>query len=945
MSYFGVSTRNGVGLGLGTVPSLTNTPLGYRLAPSLDLSFAGSDTLSPLITFSRTTNATVTGSNGLIQYAPMNLLTFSEQFDNAAWTKDGVTIAANATTSPNGTTTADRYVESALNELHSINSITVTASAGVTYTLSVYAKNAGRFLRLILPTATFGTAASANFDLVSGVAHNTAGSGAEIQAVGDGWYRCSVRVTATNSASGIVTVASTTTSLGTGIYQGDGTSGIFIWGAQLESNATATTYNPTTVKNLLGFTENFDNAAWTKSNAFVQTNLLTYSVFSGAVAGTPGTAPTAWPFVISAGSTAVLGASLTLSVASSARHFINQQVILAANTSYTFSINLTAYSGLATETFVLFNTSAGSIIGPTSIAASGGLGRRSLTVTAGGAGATVEIRIGVGVNNVTSGATSFTFDSPQLVQGTSAGDYKATYAAAAPVGYTDIYGQPFAQKLVEDTATGVHRFFNSNGVTVSTVGPSTYTLYAKAAERTSVRVTDNEIQGADFDLLTGAVSTVSAGVTATATDTGSGWWRLSVTRTSSSGTGRIVAYLLNAGTTTYTGDGTSGIYIFGAQLSDSASVDPYVYQPVAAPTSTAYYGPRFDYDPVTLQPKGLLIEEQRTNLLTYSEQFDNLAWVAVAAGVAANTAVSPSGATTGDSLVPSGVSATHYIYQLIALTLGASYTMTVYAKPNGYNRFMLRESTTAGYFVVFDVSTGTVVNTNSATGTITPAGNGWYRCTMTITAPLTVATVMAIINMPNNGTTYANATFTGDGTSGIYLWGAQLEVGAFATSYIPTVASQVTRAADSASMIGNNFARWYNPNAGTAYVEAAAAATGNYGTYSINSDDNNRFYSNVDFSQVQWVGIANGAIQASLPRGVFSPNVYFKHGAAFTTNDFAAVVNGGAAAVDTVAVMPFVNRLFIGATQTNSTFLNGTIKRIAYYPRRLANTELQAITS
>jgi hypothetical protein len=132
MSYFGVSLRNGVGLGLGTVPSLTNTPLSYRLAPSLDLSFAGSDSLSPEITFSRTTNATVTGSNGLIQNAPMNLLTFSEQFDNAVWATASASVSANQIASPDGSTTSDKLVEDTSTGSHQI---TRSASpGGVTFT-------------------------------------------------------------------------------------------------------------------------------------------------------------------------------------------------------------------------------------------------------------------------------------------------------------------------------------------------------------------------------------------------------------------------------------------------------------------------------------------------------------------------------------------------------------------------------------------------------------------------------------------------------------------------------------------------------------------------------------------------------------------------------------------------------------------------------------------
>lgn len=933
--------------------------------------------LDPRITFSRTTNATVTGSNGLIQNAPMNLLTFSEQFDNAAWTKSNATVTANDTVSPDGTSTADLLVNGSGVQGQLIRNASFAANS--TNTISVYLKaNGVSTFQLQFSTGYVTSGAQAVFNLATGtVTSTTGGATAAITNVGNDWYRCAATCTSnTGSTTTNFFLAFTST--------GNGTSGIFIWGAQLELGSTATTYNPTTVKNLLGFTENFDNAAWTKSNAFVQTNLLSFSAFN-----TIGTVATnnAWYETSAALDTTVNSSvapdgtqTAALLAVNSATSFASVVQVPTGVTAGTYAYSVyckaastdtvcrlllsgdAAISNFVRASFTLSGTGSASVADvsgtavsaatPTIQAVGDGWYRCTIAGTL-SAPSSARVLIYPGSPGAQTTASQTLVWGAQLVQGTSAGDYKATYAAAAAVGYTDIYGQPFAQKLVETTGTGAHLVQQTFSAGAA---PVTSTYYMKAAERSIgyVRIFDN-IAGAGyasyFDLSAGTVLTNASGNTATITSVGGGFWRCSVTRLM---TGSSTSHLSQAGCSTadntlsYTGDGTSGIYIFGAQLSDSASVDPYVYQPVAAPTSTAYYGPRFDYDPVTLAPKGLLIEEQRSNLLTYSEQFDNAAWVAVAAGIAANTAVSPSGATTGDSLVPSGVSATHYIYQLIALTLGASYTMTVYAKPNGYNRFMLRESTTAGYFVVFDVSTGTVVNTNSATGTITPAGNGWYRCTMTITAPLTVATVMAIINMPNNGTTYANATFTGDGTSGIYLWGAQLEAGAFATSYIPTVASQVTRAADNASIIGNNFARWYTQGQGMLFADwlASAPQLGNYRVVAELSDggaDNRIRFSDDDTIRARLEIRAGGV--TSMASSVASTPAR-KQAGGWSSSGGAICANGGAVVEDLTVVIPTsITLMLIGSAGPANTNINSTIKRVAYYPRRLANTELQAITS
>jgi hypothetical protein len=305
----------------------------------------------------------------------------------------------------------------------------------------------------------------------------------------------------------------------------------------------------------------------------------------------------------------------------------------------------------------------------------------------------------------------------------------------------------------------------------------------------------------------------------------------------------------------YTGDGTSGIYIFGAQLSDSASVDPYVYQPVAAPTSTAYYGPRFDYDPVTLAPKGLLIEEQRTNLLL-------------------NTSVLGT--------------------QVVTVTATA-HTLSFYG-------------------------TGTVVLSGAATGTVTGTGAYPTRTTLTFTPIVGVLTV----------------TVTGSVTL------AQLEAGAFATSYIPTGASQVTRAADSASMIGNNFARWYTQDIGTLYSDASqmgAAAT----TYRVFNFAGTNTPNISQFGTSSNTGI-NGVF--SIASSAYAVNVYSKTAFAYQISNFAMSKDGATATANTSAtVLGTPTIVGIGQNGAGAQFLNGHIKRIAFYPRRLANSELTAITS
>ena len=377
--------------------------------------------------------------------------------------------------------------------------------------------------------------------------------------------------------------------------------------------------------------------------------------------------------------------------------------------------------------------------------------------------------------------------------------------------------------------------------------------------------------------------------------------------------------------------------------------------------SVAINGARFDYDPVTRAPKGLLIEESRTNLLTYSEQFDNAAWTKTNSTITANTIVSPDGTVDGDKYIPNNATAfSASVVRTGNITKAASattYTATVYAKVAEYNRILLqvRDGATSANnaVVIFSLVDGIIVSAASASGTFTAAsaaaatfvGNGWFRCNLTFTSGTETNLNLQVSARDSIAT-------TGDGTSGIFLWGAQLEAGAFATSYIPTVASQVTRAADAASMTGTNFSSWYNDAEGTLYADflpnavapstvaqvilmASDASAANTGEIykRANADVSTRFSVN-----------SNSVSSAFINLGVFTQS-NTKSAGAYKVNDFAGVRAAGTAVVDTTGNTAFVSQLNIGSYFNNTSFLNGTISKLAYYPKRLTNTELQGLTS
>jgi hypothetical protein len=383
------------------------------------------------------------------------------------------------------------------------------------------------------------------------------------------------------------------------------------------------------------------------------------------------------------------------------------------------------------------------------------------------------------------------------------------------------------------------------------------------------------------------------------------------------------------------------VYIYGAQLSDSASLDPYVPTPGAAPSSTAYYGPRFDYDPVTLAPKGILVEEARTNIFTYSEQFDNAAWTKSGATVTANATTSPDGTVNADTLIENTSNAFHAAVQ--SFTLSGATTISCYLKANTRSFAAIRtyDATNGDRYVVFNLATGAAGATSGGTtSTITSVGNGWYRCSMTYT--YTSASGSAGITVQNANSYVA---YTGDGTSGIYVWGAQLEAGAFATSYIPTIASTVTRSADVATITGSLFSQWYGPSEGTLLTNFVPTNSIANNTRAATITDGTNRVVDIYIDVNVWRSF-NGTTNVTPASSTAVLNSAVNFASAYKSGDYAASMNGSAVGTAATAGVQSSNKLTLGANITSSAgFLNGHIRSIQYYPVRAADFQLQALTT
>jgi hypothetical protein len=731
---------------------------------------------SELITFSRTSNATLVDSDGRIKWAPHNLLLASEQFDAASWTKTSLStgapaVTANSAVAPNGTTTADKVDFGAIAgaSFASILGQTFTAEA-VPYTFRFWVKavaagDVGKKIWLALSdpsiTGLVAITLTADWQYVSTTATVTAGAGRKAE---------------------IYTLGST--------FGGEnqGAVSVYIWGASLtrsdlggmKSNTSAyPMYNPTTPKNLLGYTEDFTVGTWNKD---------------ATVTGNTEVAP----------------------------------------------------NGLQTAD-------------------------------------TINGAVGTYVTQVVSGANVAT--------------------------------------------------------------PHTVAVYLKAGTANVIRVSAYKVSGGsngyvEFNLTAGTAATPAGAFPPTnaAITLVGGWYRCSFKTAFDTGTGMGVAL--------YNQSGASGnYYAWGAQLSDSASLDTYVPNYGAAPTAAAYYGPRLEFDPVTLAAKGLLVEELRVNRFLHTAEFDNTSyWTttgAVTAGMA-NAAVAPTGTSVADALTEDTSTGVHRIYGAATLT-AATYTMSLYVKANGrqWLYFYLDTGIVTGFF---NFTTNTYVPaTGSATVSSVPVGDSWYR--VTVTYPNTNTSSQNLqIWLATNGTTNS---YAGDGTSGVYIWGAQLELGSFATSYMPngSSVSGATRNADVASVSTQAFP--YSSTEGTLVANGSFISLTDTSVSVMASLNNNNSTNSVNIyrqsAAIQMNTFSSGA--NTVTYSVAASTTPIKAAIAYKLNDANAAVNGTAQTADTTSALPIgVDRLDIGRMWA-SYGANGWIRQITYIPRRLSDAELAARTA
>lgn len=359
-------------------------------------------------------------------------------------------------------------------------------------------------------------------------------------------------------------------------------------------------------------------------------------------------------------------------------------------------------------------------------------------------------------------------------------------------------------------------------------------------------------------------------------------------------------------------------------------------------------GPRTHYDPVTLECLGYLNEPQRTNLCLWSEDLSNAAWTKGQATISADAAVAPTGTTVADVIVENtAVGVFHYIAQSFTKAAAATtYTLSGYCSSANRDLVIyLQSSGAAGANVRVSPVSGTAASAatfgagwSSPSATFTSVGGGRYRFTLTATSD-SLTTLVAQFALYN-----AAFSYTGDGTSGVAVWGVQLEVASTASSYIPTTGTSATRAADNAQMTGAAFSSWFNSAQGCFVAEyAATALSGPGGVFAANDGTGNN---RVDYRAGQdLAAITSGGVGLellSLVDGASDNKVAVSYSATATVGS----INGGApvsgAGVGAVAATQFlIGDIDSGGYQPESL----TVKRIRYFNTPKSGAECQSLTT
>jgi hypothetical protein len=359
--------------------------------------------------------------------------------------------------------------------------------------------------------------------------------------------------------------------------------------------------------------------------------------------------------------------------------------------------------------------------------------------------------------------------------------------------------------------------------------------------------------------------------------------------------------------------------------------------------------PRFDYDPITLLPLGVYVEGAGTNIQIQSNGWGAAPWTPTDTVITANSVASPDGTVNAAQAVEGSAGTALLTNAQLTITSGMIYSVSRYFKYSNCQWVVVsvtNPSLANGGQVWFDIQNGAIGaqqalgSGNTLLGRVYPAGNGWYRCVVTLILGTITGMLVRSWSAVNDFSLVRQSGAT------YYMYGAQVEQSAVPTSYIPTVAANVSRGVDSLIMTGTNFSSWYNPVQGTMMIEHDLNGFGVV-TNPLFSIDDNTANNKIALSRTNpgygTLAVTAASVAQASYNGVniAGYTVVSKLAAAWALNDFSMVLNGGAPAVDTSGTIPAVTQMRLGGVTPISTVMNGRIRRISYWNTRLTDAQMQ----
>jgi hypothetical protein len=508
-------------------------------------------------------------------------------------------------------------------------------------------------------------------------------------------------------------------------------------------------------------------------------------------------------------------------------------------------------------------------------------------------------------------------------------------------------GTSTAEKIIENTSNGYHQVYQEIFASGSVVGQDyTFSCYAKASERTkiSLALQTPDVSVGTFDLINGTASIDGFGGVAIES-VGNGWYRCSIYRLNTT-TGYIYGNLqMNDGTgTVYTGDGTSGVFVWGAQLNIGSTAKPYF------PTTDRLNVPRLTYQNGGGGCPSLLLEKQSTNYVLNSEDFSNASWLTSNVTLTANQTTSPDGTQNADSLIPNTTNTTiHRIFES-AINSIATASYSIFVKPNGYYRVALRECETTGSSIGFDLLNETIITTYStggctaSGGKIENMGNGWYRISGIFSFASATSQRLGLYVVSSSWTSGdpESVSWAGNGTSGVYLYGAQGEASSYPTSYIPTTSASATRVADD---ITNTFLQsggFLGSDKGAMFVSGIpySLLTNQVLNFVLTADNNTTkaFLFDTISNQIRirtWDASSN---MQSLTSGTITGN--YKLCVSWTSSSIKFFVNGSLIGTISQTTYPYTT-----IKPESTSYSNNIWSQLTFFANNLADADAIALTT